>query len=78
MKNFIVSVLKPCLFYRLKHTNIIYNSTTKTTLIDNSLIKAVEIAEARKIKKNKQIELEKQKRIEMSESHECKPFLKIK
>ena len=78
MKNFIVSVLKPCLFYRLNHTNIIYNSTTKTTLIDNSLIKALEIAEARKIKKNKQIELEKQKRIEMSESHDSKPFLKIK
>ena len=76
MKNFIVSVLKPSIFYRLKHTNIIYNSTTNRTLIDNSLIKALEIEEARKIKKNKQIELEKQKKIEMSESHECKPFYK--
>ena len=71
-----LTLLKPSIFNRMKHTNIIYNSTTKTTLIDNSLIKALEIAEARKIKKNKQIELEKQKKIEMSESHECKPFYK--
>ena len=78
MINFINSLLKPCLFYRMKHSNIIYNSTTKTTLIDNSLIKALEIAKARKIKikKNKEIEAEKQKTIEMSESHDSKPFFK--
>jgi hypothetical protein len=67
----------------MKHSTIIYDPLTKKTLIDNSLIKALEIAEARKsrIKKNKELatgELtaEKQKSFEMSESHECKPFFK--
>lgn len=72
-------------FTRMKHSNIIYDPLTKMTLIDNSLIKALEISQARKmrIKKNKElatgkIELEpgKQKSFEMSESHECKPFFK--
>ena len=76
-------------FTRMKHSNIIYDPLTKMTLIDNSLIKALEIAQARKmrIKKNKELasaelasaELataEKQKSFEMSESHECKPFFK--
>jgi len=73
-------------FTRMKHSTIIYDPLTKKTLIDNSLIKALEIAEARKsrIKKNKELatgELataEKQKSFEMSESHECKPFFKNK
>jgi hypothetical protein len=68
----------------MKHSNIIYDPLTKMTLIDNSLIKALEIAQTRKmrIKKNKELasaELataEKQKSFEMSESHECKPFFK--
>jgi len=71
-------------FTRMKHSNIIYDPLTKMTLIDNSLIKALEIAQTRKmrIKKNKELasaELataEKQKSFEMSESHECKPFFK--
>jgi hypothetical protein len=70
----------------MKHSNIIYDPLTKKTLIDNSLIKALEIAQARKIriKKNKELaaelagEKQKQKSFEMSESHECKPFLKNK
>jgi hypothetical protein len=70
----------------MKHSNIIYDPLTKMTLIDNSLIKALEIAQARKIriKKNKELaaelagEKQKQKSFEMSESHECKPFLKNK
>jgi hypothetical protein len=75
----------------MKHSNIIYDPLTKMTLIDNSLIKALEIAQARKmrIKKNKELataelasaELataEKQKSFEMSESHECKPFFQKK
>jgi hypothetical protein len=66
----------------MKHSNIIYNPTTKQTLIDNSLIKALEIAQARKIriKKNKVIEAqnEKENKFEMSESHASKPFLKSK
>ena len=73
-------------FIRMKHSNIIYVPLTKMTLIDNSLIKALEIAQARKIriKKNKELaaelagEKQKQKSFEMSESHECKPFLKNK
>jgi len=73
-------------FTRMKHSNIIYDPLTKMTLIDNSLIKALEIAQARKIriKKNKELagelagEKQKQKSFEMSESHECKPFLKNK
>lgn len=73
-------------FIRMKHSNIIYDPLTKMTLIDNSLIKALEIAQARKIriKKNKELaaelagEKQKQKSFEMSESHECKPFLKNK
>lgn len=71
-------------FIRMKHSNIIYDPLTKKTLIDNSLIKALEIAQARKIriKKNKELtaelagEKQKQKSFEMSESHECKPFFK--
>jgi hypothetical protein len=79
MINFINKLLiKYTSFNRMKHSNIIYDPLTKMTLIDNSLIKALEIAEARKIriKKNKQLESEKQKTIEMSESHDCKPFFK--
>ena len=76
-------------FTRMKHSNIIFDPLTKKTLIDNSLIKALEIAEARKsrIKKNKELAIaelataelataEKQYSFEMSESHECKPFFK--
>ena len=71
-------------FTRMKHSTIIYDPLTKMTLIDNSLIKALEIAQTRKmrIKKNKELataELataEKQKSFEMSESHESKPFFK--
>jgi len=73
-------------FTRMKHSTIIYDPLTKKTLIDNSLIKALEIAEARKsrIKKNKELtaelagEKQKQKSFEMSESHECRPFFKNK
>ena len=69
-------------FNRMKHSNIIYDPITKMTLIDNSLIKALEIAQARKnrILKNKENKENKENKaletIEMSESHECKPFFK--
>ena len=66
-------------FNRLKHSNIIYDPITKMTLIDNSLIKALEIAQARKnrILKNKENKENKAlETVEMSESHECKPFFK--
>ena len=76
MNNFITNS-----FNRMKHSNIIYDPITKMTLIDNSLIKALEIAQARKKRilknsENKALETETQNTIEMSESHECKPFVK--
>ena len=64
----------------MKHSNISYNSLTKMTLIDNSLIKDLEIAKARQVRlnKNKEKEILKTKitSFEMSESHDAKPYLK--
>ena len=68
------------LLCRMKHSNISYNSLTKMTLIDNSLIKDLEIAKARQVRlnKNKEKEILKTKitTFEMSESHDAKPYLK--
>lgn len=58
----------------MKHSNIVYNSVTRMTLIDNSLIKDLEIARNRKLKLAKIKTLEKA--IEMSESHDSKPYIK--
>jgi hypothetical protein len=63
-------------FKRMKHSNITYNATTRVTLIDNSLIKALEIAKNRKLKLAKIKEKEKEKVIEMSESHNVTPYVK--
>ena len=67
-------------FKRMKHSNITYNANTRVTLIDNSLIKALEIAKNRKLKlakiKEKEKEAEKEKVIEMSESHNVTPYVK--
>ena len=66
----------------MKHSNISYNSLTKMTLIDNSLIKDLEIAKARQVRLNKNKEKEKEilktkiTSFEMSESHDAKPYLK--
>jgi hypothetical protein len=60
----------------MKHSNITYNATTRVTLIDNSLIKALEIAKNRKLKLAKIKEKEKEKVIEMSESHNVTPYVK--
>jgi hypothetical protein len=64
----------------MKHSNITYDAITRVTLIDNSLIKALEIAKARKLKlaKIREGEMEKAlgKVIEMSESHDTKPYIK--
>ena len=66
----------------MKHSNISYNSLTKMTLIDNSLIKDLEIAKARQVRLNKNKEKEKEilktkiTTFEMSESHDAKPYLK--
>ena len=62
------------LFYRMKHSNITYDAITRVTLIDNSLIKALEIAKARKLKLAKISNTTKV--IEMSESHDAKPHIK--
>jgi hypothetical protein len=62
------------LFKRMKHSNITYNANTRVTLIDNSLIKALEIANNRKLKLAKIRDTTKV--IEMSESHDIKPHIK--
>jgi hypothetical protein len=64
------------LFYRNKHSNITINST-KMLLIDNSLKKDLEIAKNRKLRRKITNEKEKlSTRIEMSESHDVKPYIK--
>jgi hypothetical protein len=64
----------------MKHSNITYNANTGVSLIDNSLIKALEIAKNRKLKLAKIKETEKEKEIEkvieMSESHNVNPYVK--
>jgi hypothetical protein len=64
----------------MKHSNITYNANTRVSLIDNSLIKALEIAKNRKLKlakiKEKENTTEKEKVIEMSESHNVTPYVK--
>jgi len=62
------------LLKRMKHSNITYNASTRVTLIDNSLIKALEIAKNRKLKLAKISKTTKV--IEMSESHDAKPHIK--
>jgi hypothetical protein len=62
------------LFYRMKHCNITYDAITRVTLIDNSLIKALEIAKNRKLKLAKIKDTTKV--IEMSESHNTTPLIK--
>jgi hypothetical protein len=62
------------LFKRMKHSNISYDAVTRVTLIDNSLIKALEISKARKLKLANIKAQEKV--IEMSESHDIKPYIK--
>ena len=64
------------LLKRMKHSNITYNASTRVTLIDNSLIKALEIAKNRKLKLAKIRHTETQMAIEMSESHDAKPHIK--
>ena len=68
----------------MKHSNITYNANTRVTLIDNSLIKALELAQKRKLQMSKIRETEAGKEtgketgkvIEMSESHISTPYIK--
>jgi len=64
------------LLKRMIHSNITYNASTRVTLIDNSLIKALEIAKNRKLRLAKIRATETEKVIEMSESHDTKPHIK--
>ena len=64
------------LFNRMKHSNVIYDLNTKKSLVDNSLIKDLEIAKERKLRIKKMKENEKEKSYEMSESHGAKPYTK--
>jgi hypothetical protein len=64
----------------MKHSNITYNANTRVTLIDNSLIKALELAQKRKLQISKIRETETGKEtgkvIEMGESHISTPYIK--
>ena len=70
------------LFNRMKHSNVIYDLNTKNSLVDNSLIKDLEIAKERKLRikkireNKKEIEETKETKFEMSESHGAKPYTK--
>ena len=72
-KNYFLTMIS-LLLKRMKHSNITYNASTRVTLIDNSLIKALEIAKNRKLKLAKISNTTKV--IEMSESHDAKPHIK--
>ena len=71
---------------RHKHSNITFNTLTKSLLIDNSLIKDLELVQKRR-NKNKKFNTEIQEHsensnktissIEMSESHESQPYIKF-
>lgn len=62
------------IFNRMKHSNVIYNAITRTTLIDNSLKKDLEIANNRRSILRKIKDKETNKSFEMSESHDAKPY----
>lgn len=67
------------LFNRMKHSNVIYDLNTKKSLVDNSLIKDLEIAKERKLRIKKIRENKKETeetKYEMSESHGAKPYTK--
>lgn len=77
-------LMKPVKFIIIaKLSYITYNELTKSLLIDNSLKKDLEMAQKRKLlnakkkyKDNKEV-IHTFQIIEMSESHETKPFIKL-
>lgn len=79
-----ISTLDFLLITRTKHSHIIYNSLTKSLIIDNSLKKELELAKKRqllnaKIKYKTVNEIINSiNTIEMSESHDTKPYIKFK
>jgi hypothetical protein len=72
------------LISRFKHSHIIYNTLTKSLLIDNSLKKDLEMAQKRKLlnAKAKYSDSKEQfnsfQSIEMSESHNIQPYIRNK
>jgi hypothetical protein len=69
---------------RFKHSHIIYNTLTKSLLIDNSLKKDLEMAQKRKLLnaktkyKDAKEEFNSFQIIEMSESHDIQPYIRNK
>jgi hypothetical protein len=72
------------LISRFRHSHIIYNTLTKSLLIDNSLKKDLEMAQKRKLlnAKTKYNDTKEQinsfQSIEMSESHDIQPYVRNK
>ena len=69
---------------RHKHSNITFNTLTKSLLIDNSLIKDLELVQKRRNRNNKlkykdtKESLNVIQTIEMSESHDIQPYIRNK
>ena len=69
---------------RHKHSNITFNTLTKSLLIDNSLIKDLELIQKRRNRNNKlkykdtKESLNVIQTIEMSESHDIQPYIRNK
>jgi|UniRef100_A0A6C0CCL5 hypothetical protein len=69
------------LISRFKHSHIIYNTLTKSLLIDNSLKKDLEMAQKRKLRNTKikyndtKEQLNSFQIVEMSESHNVQPYV---
>jgi hypothetical protein len=72
------------LIARMKHSHVIYDALTKSLIVDNSLKKELELAKKRKLLnakiKYKSINeiVNSINTIEMSESHDAKPYIKFK
>ena len=71
------------LIARTKHSHVIYDALTKSLIIDNSLKKELELAKKRKLL-NAKIKYKTVNEIvnsintiEMSESHDIKPYIKF-
>lgn len=71
------------LIARMKHSHVIYDALTKSLIIDNSLKKDLELAKKRKML-NAKIKYKTVNEIinffntiEMSESHDTKPYIKF-
>lgn len=79
----LISTLDFLLIARMKHSDVIYDALTKSLVVDNSLKKELELAKKRKLLnakiKYKTINeiVNSITTIEMSESHDIKPYIKF-